>query len=389
MRSQLSDTLVSIYDASLHPDSWDYCLDHCAEYIGAKSSTIQSIDASGSTYAYNITRSSSFIREIDASVIQHYAQVLMQYENVAWQFLSSHPKHTLVVDNEIWRDGDEKLSVREDYAYLLKHLGTLRRLAIKLHDNAQWIDAVAFQFDSSRSEIPKDCKKQLFDLLPHLSKSTEIGHYFHELRSRYNAVLTALDHVCVGLIVMDDSCNLIVHNKEADRIFRMQDGISLTSARRIQCASPEHTAIIYESVRNCILAAKGTGGSEESVLTLLKRSSNERYIVEVSPLSDSADELGQKLRGALITIIDVENIKSINIEKLSLSYQLTKAESSVCELMIDGLSNVEISETRGVSPETIKSQVNSIYRKTNSNKRSQLIRLALQVSPPIDAIQGV
>jgi len=106
-------------------------------------------------------------------------------------------------------------------------------------------------------------------------------------------------------------------------------------------------------------------------------------LLEVAPLRDFAAELEKNLSGSLITIIDPDNRTPLDIEKLSYAYRLSKAETVVCRYLVDGWTNSAIAEERSVSAETIKSQVNAIFRKTNTGKRSELIRLALKTSPPI------
>jgi len=65
------------------------------------------------------------------------------------------------------------------------------------------------------------------------------------------------------------------------------------------------------------------------------------------------------------------------------AYGLKKAEGTVCRYLVDGWSNPDIAEDRNVSVETIKKQATSIFHKTNTSKRSELIRVALQTSLPI------
>jgi hypothetical protein len=62
-------------------------------------------------------------------------------------------------------------------------------------------------------------------LLPHITKAVEIGRTFSQLKSRYSAVLTALDRVKVGLAIALPSGDVIVENEEAQRILSLKGGL--------------------------------------------------------------------------------------------------------------------------------------------------------------------
>ncbi|MBV0913631.1 helix-turn-helix transcriptional regulator [Rhodobacteraceae bacterium ASV31] len=54
-------------------------------------------------------------------------------------------------------------------------------------------------------------------------------------------------------------------------------------------------------------------------------------------------------------------------------WALSVSEKSVALLIIKGFSNKEISEIRGTSPATIKSQISSIFRKSGLSTRQQIV----------------
>jgi len=335
--SNFSETLISIYDVSLDNSLWDRCIDSCSAYAA----------------------------------------------------LFKMPKQSFLIDNEFWQLDDAVLSARPDYAYLLKNVGTLRRVAMRLNDNPTWIDSIAFQFDAKYKQVPLKSCENIKALVPHVAKTIELNRYFHNLRSKFKAVLTALDNVEIGMIITEKNGSVIIKNLEAQRILDCQDGLSLSANSKMRCAHLNDTEIIRTAIESVSDTASGLNSVSEVTRYIPRRSSSKNYIVEISPLSDACDELGSKLRGALVIIIDTENVRPINTKRLAMCFEFSGAESKVCQLVIEGNSNNIIAEMRNVSPETIKSQVSQIYRKTNTRKRSELIRLALQVSPPIRSPENI
>jgi DNA-binding CsgD family transcriptional regulator len=67
-------------------------------------------------------------------------------------------------------------------------------------------------------------------------------------------------------------------------------------------------------------------------------------------------------------------------------YNLTPAECRVALLLCDGLDPRQIANLVGVTYETVRSQLKSIFSKTSTRRQAELIRLLLnQASPPLQA----
>lgn len=60
------------------------------------------------------------------------------------------------------------------------------------------------------------------------------------------------------------------------------------------------------------------------------------------------------------------------------SWDLSQSEQSVAILAMKGFSNAEVSDMRGTSISTIKSQMNSIYKKSGLTNRQQLISFLVE-----------
>lgn len=60
------------------------------------------------------------------------------------------------------------------------------------------------------------------------------------------------------------------------------------------------------------------------------------------------------------------------------SLHLSKREQQVLDLITTGLSNIEIGHKLHLSPRTIEKYVSSLFRKTETNNRAELVRFALE-----------
>ena len=57
---------------------------------------------------------------------------------------------------------------------------------------------------------------------------------------------------------------------------------------------------------------------------------------------------------------------------------LTQREQEVLDLLTEGLSNIQIGDRLHLSPRTIEKHVSSLFRKTQSNNRAELVRFAME-----------
>ncbi len=60
------------------------------------------------------------------------------------------------------------------------------------------------------------------------------------------------------------------------------------------------------------------------------------------------------------------------------SFSFTQREQEVLNLLTDGLSNAKIGDRLHLSPRTIEKYVSNLLRKTDTNNRSELVRLAIE-----------
>ena len=370
--------LLAIYDAITEPARWKATLDAVAAAIGA---------AGGGLYIrgsadrpYQISAMSSVYEPV---IVQEYlARKYDSLEASQWAYLNSRTPLDLVFDDRAGVSR-EVLDKRPDYVFNRERLGIGRRVAMRLNAIPSWYDAAIFGFDAGLGEVPDASLFALRPLLPHLAKSVEVGRAFAMLRSRYQAALAALDRMGVGLAVALPSGEIIVHNVEADRIFACADGLCIGRDRHLRCRRPDQLATIELAIQQASQTLRGGADRPEALEVINRPSGLHPFLVEVTPLADSGGEIERHLAGALVTIIDPDNVPPVNVRRFSALNGLTPAEFEVCAFIIQGLGGTEIAKRRDTTPETVKTQIRAIMAKTGARGRGELIRLVLRTVPPV------
>ncbi|MDE1008400.1 MAG: helix-turn-helix transcriptional regulator, partial [Paraburkholderia fungorum] len=85
----------------------------------------------------------------------------------------------------------------------------------------------------------------------------------------------------------------------------------------------------------------------------------------------------------LLLFYHPESAPPVDSNLLGAAFNLTPAEGRVSCLLGEGLSPKEIASRLGTQHETVRKQLQSIYRKTSTNRQSELMRLMLHL--PLNA----
>ena len=373
--------LTHVYDASLNLGRWKRALDAVTKSLDARAIAllIRGPDPSAKDLTMLNSKYLDFTRSVSGL---YYGLRFSHLQKPDWDYLSRQPAHQLTTDDEIGVPTSE-LDARADYRFLHEKLGVRRRLGVKLNNDKVWFDAMSIAFDGCHDRIPADALRSILPLLPHMTKSVEIGRTFSQLKSRYASVLNALDRVRVGLAIALPSGEIIIANDETQRIFALKDGLSKSADGHLRCHESDQNSEIQAHIVAAANTARGEGDRAESLMALRRPSNAEPFLVDIAPLSDTASNAETGLQGALITIIDPERIPHLKMTRFTTLYGLTPAEAEVCGLILHGLSVNEIAESRNTTPITTKNQINSVLSKTGAAKRADLIRLVIRVLPPV------
>ncbi len=384
MFSDLLQTLPAIYDAAVEQERWIGALNDMVQPTGARATLLLVVEPEG-THPWSLNHVSDLYRtHLTSEEWQFYVENLSPLEMEAWEKIKTMSKQRIIEDNEIWPNIGE-IRHRADYRYLEEKVGIFRRAVSRLNDNKCWYDTAIFQFDASITEIPAASLRSAQLLLPHIAKSIELNRAFSLLKARYQAVLSVLDHVQIGMCIVLGRGEVVVANREASRIFDLDDGVRLGRDQHLLCRSADLTQALSHAIGSAASTASGEDTTAETILAVPRFSEDHPFLIEVAPLRDYAGEVDVRLKGALVTIIDPANSKPFSTAKVAIAYGLTPAEASVCAHLVDGWTNNRIANERSVTIDTVKAQVASILQKTGTKRRSELIRLVLKSSPPIEA----
>jgi DNA-binding CsgD family transcriptional regulator len=127
----------------------------------------------------------------------------------------------------------------------------------------------------------------------------------------------------------------------------------------------------------------GARARREAVVIDLEKPGTALF-VEICPVeaSQRTGKLGAGCR--LVTVIDTSRHVKYDSRRLQSFYMLSASETEILELVAKGYTNAEIGDIRNRSQDTIKSQMKTLMRKTNSQSRTDLVHMIHNLSSTIN-----
>jgi DNA-binding CsgD family transcriptional regulator len=206
--------------------------------------------------------------------------------------------------------------------------------------------------------------------MPHLERAVRIHSRLHVLQSGIQAV----DSLSIGVVCVTATGKVVFANEYARAVLARGDGLSLDRYGLLISSSKSEPLRVL--IAKAAEASAGRGLHAGGPLTIERGSGAKAYQLTVMPTHSAELTLSASAPAVIIFIRDPQRHERPS-EDLLRAYGLTPAESRVALLLSDGLSPRQIAEMIGVSENTVRSQIKSIFFKTGVKRQGELFRLLL------------
>jgi len=379
--------ISQIYDAVLEPENWLNTIDSFSNLVGAKAAMLSVVDHVYSQHEYTVA-SEHYRNHPDFDRLsKEYFEYVWLKEQRTYEYLVNCPNAGFVTDySSLGFESADQLANHAPTHWLKKHFGFYYRAGSRLNNSRAWNDLITIQFgDDRESPILKSELDQCNVFLPHFAKTVEINRSFSILKSRYQVVLEALDHLQTGIFVLTPDGEIVLRNSEADRMLGEQDGLQVDIKNRLKTKNT--TGELADAISALSSTAAGEGVEAERIIIVPRKSGKDSYIVTVSPIRDPNAALDRFFHGVFVYVVDPAHTSIVSTRGMSELYGLTTTEDEVCSALCQGFDARKIAEQRNVSYETVRTQVKRLMKKTDVQSRGALIRLALSINIPIRGIK--
>ncbi|MCG8491488.1 MAG: hypothetical protein MI743_07730 [Sneathiellales bacterium] len=193
-----------------------------------------------------------------------------------------------------------------------------------------------------------------------------------------------LNKLPLGVILLTASSQVLFFNDKAKKILDTKDGLILDADRKCRATHSSESKKLTDLLASTLSPESGAPGEGEFAMSITREDSDTPLTVMLAPIGT-----GIAGKGAVLFVSDPSEPVELSIETICRLYALTPAEGRLALGLTNGHKLDDLAEEWGVSMHTVRSQLRQIFRKTDTSRQSELVKLiltgpaALQASPSI------
>ena len=356
-----------IYDAATDAAKWEPALEAMVRVFGAKAGQINYVDDEIRELAF----SAHF--GLDERLLPKYAELMP--EDPRTPVSARYPGKPLLwsrtIDPELWENSRFNREL-----FVPAGLGDSMTFWFRPEDGgyvaAGLIRATgAAPFDDSDAAV-------FGELIPHIRRAATLHRRLLLLDASRQAAFHALDAVPVGVVLVDKP-DIVLFANQAAREVADRDGL-IISHGRIWATDTAARGELVLAVTRAIDRARAGEILPGRAISVRRATGREPLGLMVAPLwgRHLAARTGDASRPlAAVFISDPGRPVEAPGEVLQRLFGLTPAEAGVLERIVRGATVNATARELGISLNTARSHMKSLFAKTGTNRQAELIRLVL------------
>ena len=186
----------------------------------------------------------------------------------------------------------------------------------------------------------------------------------HHLRTQTSLLREALDTTSSSILLFDGRGDIVYANPPADRLLSLQTEDELLA----ETEDGERQPLVALLCTVVGRVASGTGSSP-SWKGRLRTADGRIMACEVTRLP--ADE--RRADAVVVLLQPVGAEPAVRVDAFATLHHLSRRESEVLELLMEGATTLAMAERLGISPHTVRDHLKNLYHKTATSSRSELL----------------
>jgi DNA-binding CsgD family transcriptional regulator len=351
--NEFGDAVALLYEAAAIPEVWPQAIARLSSMAGCFGGLLFTHSQHGTNWvSCDATR----------SIVQKFIDDGWMQRNARMEGLLGHCGTGFVSDHDVF--SDEELELMPVYREFLipNGFGWAAATHVRSASGDNIILSLERKFDSgpvSRREI-----EVLDGIRPHLARAAVLASKLQMQRAE--ASLDAFEKAgspaaLVGAGGAVSAANPSFEALLGQVIIRARDRVALDDDR----ANPLLQKALSELAQDRL-------GDTRSI-PVPRKGDSPAFIIHVLPIRRQALDVFSRAQAMLVVTTSNRSLR-IEASLLCELYDLTRAEAAVANGILEGLTADELSASRGVSRETVRSQVKKVLGKTGCRSQADFIR---------------
>lgn len=367
---KLSALIGEIYDAALNPQLWKQVLGSTCAFVGGSSAALfwhdSATQQSAALHLFNE----------DPDYTRLYFEKYVQLNPVfpAASFMEPGLVHTsgdLVPQEEFVRT--------RFYREWCQPQGIIDAIAAILERGQSTSAFLNIRWAENDGPLDEGVRQRAALLIPHFQRAVAIGRLFDQNNHTERVLTETLDLVDAGVFLVNAAGRIAFANAPAEAM--LEDGKLLRRRKQTLVA----VAADAERMLRDIFLSSAKGDlwvGDRGVAVPLSASAADRWFAHVLPLTSGARELtGSRFDAtAAVFVRRASPSHPTPLEALAKQYKLTASEIRVMDAVLKVGSVKAIADMLGVSHATAKTHLHNVFRKTGSNRQSDIVKLVAGIA---------
>jgi DNA-binding NarL/FixJ family response regulator len=181
-----------------------------------------------------------------------------------------------------------------------------------------------------------------------------------------------LNRLPMGVILLTAASQVLFMNGKAKSFLEIGDGLLLDNKRICRATIASENKQLSELLTSALAPSDDANPDVEFAMTVTRLEVDAPLTVMVAPLGT-----GVAGRGAVLFVSDPIEPVELSIDTICRLYGLTPTEGRLALGLTNGKKLDDLAETWNVSMHTVRSQLRQIFRKTDTSRQSELVKLIL------------
>jgi DNA-binding CsgD family transcriptional regulator len=263
----------------------------------------------------------------------------------------------------------EALKASSFYKRLLEPDGTTDILALNVVANGGQTTYIRLSRRQPENPFGVLEKSLLTRLLPYLESAFRLHEQRRRLLLERSAHIGALDQLAFGLVIIDEAGRIVRVNETAQRLLFSSSLLRVDHGRLCGGGSTR--------VENAVAAMHHAGEGERQFLRLTSPQAGEYIQMLLRPISPAGKPEAREPCGVAVFLNDEVRNRDIYLGRFGQLYGLSPAEIALIDELLQGSSIAIAADKLGISENTARTQLRSVFSKTNVHRQAELIRLVL------------
>lgn len=274
------------------------------------------------------------------------------------------------------------LAESEYFRQYIEPLGIEQIMGVDMAEPEGWNARLRVTRNRGATEFDQRDRKLLRALVPHLELAIAIHGKLSRVETERSLYEDAVDKLSVGTFILDESGKVVRTNAAAERLLAADKGIAVVDGKFAPGSRQDNQRfkrLLEEVVEAHRLSEPGfvRAFKTESAPGLMKLG----MLIRPLPVSRSGETARQP--SVAIFVSDPEQRRQVPRHILSELFGFTPAESSLALLLANGHSLDEASAELGISRNTAKSHLSSVFEKSGVTRQSKLVEVILKSVAPM------